>query len=438
MLPRPTLSFVLPSIHDGLKLDCRIYHPSGASVSDALGNSRRRGIIMRRWDNAAVVAHPYAPMGGCYDDPVVDVAAGTLLRLGFLVATFNFRGATSSGGRTSWTSKPEQADYISVAGFLAHYVHHLDHYSPSTEPDPSRTAEEQLKAPIFLSAGYSYGAMIVARLPSLETVLSHFESPVVGSYEADIRLRAQHLAERWNALAAEPPGSPRSSMGIRMGDGVRDRDSERIDLEERIKQGVRHLLSRSQVVSRKHQRIQSGEAGGNDPNTETEAKADQCLSRAEYLPRFRPAYLVVSPPVGVVTNLATMSFSMPSLSPSSYWSRRCGATDAAARTSSQSQSDKDEADEKLAVNPSLVIYGDQDGFLSLRKMREWTRGLLSSATSNSITTATTTTSTGGFRYIEVSGAGHFWVEDRVMYRLRDAIGTFAIELAAEGELSLVY
>ncbi len=44
------------------------------------------------WEKkAAIVAHPYAPLGGCYDDPVVDVVASTILKAGFIVGTFNFR-----------------------------------------------------------------------------------------------------------------------------------------------------------------------------------------------------------------------------------------------------------------------------------------------------------------------------------------------------------
>jgi hypothetical protein len=39
----------------------------------------------------AIVAHPYAPMGGCYDDPVVGRIASTMLDDGFIVGTFNFR-----------------------------------------------------------------------------------------------------------------------------------------------------------------------------------------------------------------------------------------------------------------------------------------------------------------------------------------------------------
>lgn len=84
MLPPPTLSFTIPSVHDGLDLQCRVYHPTcllPTEPSHVTGWRKR----------AAIVAHPYAPLGGCYDDPVVDRIASTILKEGFLVGTFNFR-----------------------------------------------------------------------------------------------------------------------------------------------------------------------------------------------------------------------------------------------------------------------------------------------------------------------------------------------------------
>jgi len=82
MLPEPTLSFTLPSIHDKTTLECRIYHPLSLTPSPRAPTWRRHAVLF---------AHPYAPLGGCYDDPVVGVVAGVLLKAGFLVATFNFR-----------------------------------------------------------------------------------------------------------------------------------------------------------------------------------------------------------------------------------------------------------------------------------------------------------------------------------------------------------
>ena len=37
------------------------------------------------------MAHPYAPMGGSYDDRVVGIVVEEFLALGFVVGTFNFR-----------------------------------------------------------------------------------------------------------------------------------------------------------------------------------------------------------------------------------------------------------------------------------------------------------------------------------------------------------
>lgn len=84
MLPPPTLSFTIPSIQDDTVLQCRVYHPSclaPASVSQITDWKKK----------AAIVAHPYAPLGGCYDDPVVNAIAATILKQGWVVATFNFR-----------------------------------------------------------------------------------------------------------------------------------------------------------------------------------------------------------------------------------------------------------------------------------------------------------------------------------------------------------
>jgi len=79
-MAEPAYSFTIPSLKDDIKLDCRVYRP------------RTLGDISREV-KAAVVAHPYAPLGGCYDDPVVASMTETLLQQGYVVGTFNFRYA---------------------------------------------------------------------------------------------------------------------------------------------------------------------------------------------------------------------------------------------------------------------------------------------------------------------------------------------------------
>jgi len=82
-LPEPTLSFTIPSIHDDTTIDARIYHPAD-TLTDPFGHEQngKRG---------AIIAHPYAPLGGSYDDPVVGIVASQVLKEGFVVCTFNFR-----------------------------------------------------------------------------------------------------------------------------------------------------------------------------------------------------------------------------------------------------------------------------------------------------------------------------------------------------------
>jgi hypothetical protein len=79
-LPKPGYSFTIPSVHDDITLDCRLYHPKQHIESDPLHATK-----------AAIIAHPYAPLGGCYDDPVVAGMGKAFLDAGYIVGTFNFR-----------------------------------------------------------------------------------------------------------------------------------------------------------------------------------------------------------------------------------------------------------------------------------------------------------------------------------------------------------
>ncbi|KAB2574192.1 hypothetical protein BFW01_g5645 [Lasiodiplodia theobromae] len=121
---RPAYSFTIPSLHndsnaagEGVQLECRVYHPPGyvaglmAMRSDAKAEgereeedddgdddrmvmSGRRGSVrksMEKKKKAAIIAHPYAPLGGSYDDPVVGNAGAEMLALGWVVGTFCFR-----------------------------------------------------------------------------------------------------------------------------------------------------------------------------------------------------------------------------------------------------------------------------------------------------------------------------------------------------------
>ncbi|KAL7939296.1 Alpha/Beta hydrolase protein [Trichoderma chlorosporum] len=248
MLPEPSFTLTIPSIHDGTALECRVYHP--ASFSVGARNIQHGEAPWKR--HAAVFAHPYAPMGGNFDDGLVDIVASQLLRKGYLLGTFNFRGAGRSAGRTSWTAKPERDDYISFVGFMAYYVHRLMS-SGVAEQQPASISRH----PVLLMAGYSYGAMITTQLPPLKELLERFATPDSGSNAAQIRLRAESWAEKQKRALHEAHDATTSS-------------------QEKT------------------------------PGT-TAVPANGRLSPINGFDIPRPAYLLVSPLQGLVTHLATMS-----------------------------------------------------------------------------------------------------------------------------------
>ncbi|TPX07538.1 uncharacterized protein E0L32_002141 [Thyridium curvatum] len=480
MLPStPTLSFTIPSLHDGITLDCRVFHPRSLTISGSSSSSSSRSPGSWR-KNVAIVAHPYAPLGGSQDDPVVDLVAGTLLKTGFVVGTFNFRGARGSAGRTSWTAKAERADYASFAGFLFHYAHFLDpfprdltHDRPTspTGPPPSPAAipttptipQTSKEPPVLLFAGYSYGAMVTSQLPALHPILEPFAGPLTGTPAAEIRLRAQHLAESQNAAihaavraARSRSHASRNSLGVRVGgdedllhvrkshDGGGGRRSFSLeDAEDRIRKGVAELVARTRPKHGHHARSLSwrsrhrhgGSAGDSsskassasveDIPEEAAGEGSEAKDSEHHLPAIpdlyapRVAYLMVSPPVGMMTNLATMSFSLPFLrSHSHHKDRRAPGHEGHDSDKSLSDPDTDvDPDRKLVRNPSMVIYGDADKFLTAKKMRAWCKQLSEAEKGRS-----------QFRSHEVSTAGHFWTEGKTLYVLRDAVDAFAKEL----------
>ncbi|KAK3319743.1 Alpha/Beta hydrolase protein [Cercophora scortea] len=456
-LPQPALTFTLPSLHDGLTLDCRVYHPQSLVASPRSPPWRK---------HAAVIAHPYAPLGGSYDDPIVDIVASTLLRTGLLVATFNFRGAHGSAGRTSWTAKAERDDYMSVVGFVFHYVHYLDpfrpsllahiatsyegHLSPPTSPGPlgrtlsdlpSPSPPQTDEVPILLLGGYSYGSMITCHLPTIGTILAPFNTPTYGSSAAEIRLRAQHLAEKENIVLASARAaavdrqsgrSHRKGIGMRIGGDEENRashDSKRsfsLDPEDRIRKGVAELVQKaknrrkSRHINGEHVSPNGAVTPNNQENNTHAEPAHDCLLPVPNTTTPRMVYILVSPLQGMITNFATMSLSVST--PKLSWKAWTRPPSKSGKAHLQPE-DPDihpekplaEAEDKLVHNPTLAVYGDRDGFVAARKLRDWASRLERVPGSQ-------------FRAHEVSGAGHFWTQGKAAYIMRDAIKAFVEDI----------
>lgn len=422
MPPRLALSVTIPSIHDDATLECRIHHPPSLDANPRAPPWRK---------HAAIVAHPYAPLGGCFDDEVVRTVSAVLLRQGFLVGTFNFRGAGKSSGRTSWTSKPEMTDYMSFAGFVYHYVHYLDPFKPPFEATRDAAPTD---GPVLLMCGYSYGAMITTLLPPFDSVLEYFATPKSASAAADIRLRAQHLAEKQNLILAgarsalvESPTSPRrAAVGMRVGgdeDKRRSQDHGRrsfsIDAEDRIRKGVADLLQKTK--SHHHHRRKKSDI----PAVQEEGAGDPGDKDSENLPPVQGlvpptvAYLLISPPIGWATNLMTLNLGWPASyllakRPKSPRTKERGETNVPLEDAGMAIEDERQ---KMLDNPTLAIYGNSDSFVAVKRFREWASRLQSAPGSR-------------FRAHEIS-TGHLYVEGRAMQRLTRAVEAFAGELLTQ-------
>ncbi|KAK5993025.1 hypothetical protein PT974_06451 [Cladobotryum mycophilum] len=418
MLPDPTLTLTIPSLHDGTVLDCRIYHPASLAARPHTPPWQR---------HTAVFAHPYATMGGCYDDPIVDFIGDQLLRKGYLLGTFNFRGAGRSAGRTSWTARPERDDYISFLGFMVYYTHHLNPFGPHTHaslnPHTALSTNQALPEdssqhqPVLMMGGYSYGAMITSRLPPLVDILEPFTSPASGSAASQIRLRATSLAEQQNVvlssartLLGHHRNTSGSKHGIRIGGdegGGRSprrshEGSERrsfSDAEEKLRRGVNEVLAKTKVgrlINKLPDKAVIQSEKHIDP------PADGKLPPLEYLIIPKPAYLLVSPLHGIATHLTTMS-----LIPSALLRFKAKTPE------------EEAAEAKLVQNHTLAVYGDKDAFMSVGTLRSWTERL-------------TTQEGSQFQGHEIKSAGHFWFEEGVLYSLVDSVNEFASKLLETG------
>lgn len=390
---------------------------------------------------------------------------------------------------------------MSMAGFMVYYAHYLD-LSGTTDPSPPQSASTDSLAPrslsdwdgprhieherpYFVSAGYSYGAMITCQLPPLEHILSQFPEAAVGSAAADVRLRAQHLAEQqssWLADARSSPAlSPRKHAGVRVGgdEDTQGRSHEAHQhfhgwghrhshshsrsphTEAKLKNGVNELLARTRSPRRQgfmrhissgsmsslrssmsSHKLRSKSRSREDVNSSQDSNIHQdTLKSVRNLIKVRPAYLLVSPPQGIVNQLITLSFSpfsavlsksksyLPFRSEDSKPSKPLPVHDDAASPPSSAPAppspseadlqDETAAEAKLAANPTLAVFGTKDGFTSVAKYRDW------AARSETVEGTM-------FRAVEVDGAGHFYVEEGVAMVLRDAVADFASDLLTTG------
>lgn len=74
----------------------------------------------------------------------------------------------------------------------------------------------------------------------------------------------------------------------------------------------------------------------------------------------------------------------------------------------------------LVQNPTFVIYGNGDFFISAKRLRKWCASLKEQE------------AVVDFRSKEVEGAGHFWTEEGVEKILRESVGEWVEKVFVKG------
>lgn len=402
----PVYCFTIPSVSDGTPLDCRIYHP--VSLQDAQSTQQRTS-------KAALIAHPYAPLGGSMDDAVVTTIVDQLLNLDFVVGSFNFRyrlllvtcycdpmlmwnrGAADSHGSTSWSGKAERDDYISVAGHLVFYINQLQTSQmviDNTAYPPGHMQSIPSEPITLVLGGYSYGSLIVTHLPPMPDILASFSKS--SKWVSEILIRAKELALQTNTSLSEirgrmPNTAPARRQHKRQSSsqhsiiyGGNDEPSPADRHIDPLHKAVEMQTRFKHAIHRNHRSTSSIKSA--PPSEKPEDIAEPTL----VLPHVSTHYLLISPLLPPLSSF--LSFSTMSLS---FWRHH------------------DHNPQTLLRHPTLVIFGTKDIFTSSTKLDTWCKKME--------TLSGEAKGQSSFRWRRVEGAGHFWRERGVETELRESI-----------------
>ena len=256
---------------------------------------------------------------------------------------------------------------------------------------------------ILILGGYSYGSLVVGNLPSTETILSLFATVSKGTAEAEIRLRAMHLSNQWNAEAQQHSrrgrrsaqstlrASPHSAV---FGGEESEPGTRRASRESRRSMDI---VRRSMDRSRTKLGIRRSSSGFESPPSEVKVGQIDLDPPSTH-------YLLISPLLPPVSMFATM-FSKAG----GFRNEGVHQTNSATTTAASC------AEDKFQKHPTLAIYGDKDLFTSHKKLRKWAERLMAHGDSR-------------FTCREIKGAGHFWHEEGVDGQLRGCIRGWVVDI----------
>lgn len=315
------------------------------------------------------------------------------------------RGAGSSKGRTSWTGKPELDDYISFAGFMIHYLHHLkspDQHKgeltgnatssplttiPSSVPAPivhtSSKTSTLGPSPSLLLGGYSYGSIIAKHLPPTSDIIMSFQTAIEGSAEGEIKMRARSMArqmsEQWEEErrpAQRTRQKPRNRSDTLQAPPVTMGGEETPVEVRRSSREIRRSMDRPRSVDIPRKLLRR--VSGQKHSLEKEGSHAECGEDCEISPP-STCYLLVSPLLPPVSTSLAISLGQ------TFWKA----------------SDHSTA-ENISRHPTLAVTGGEDMFTASKSLRKWSQKY---------------GATGDFTFEEVKEAGHFWREPGVDEKL---------------------
>jgi hypothetical protein len=305
----------------------------------------------------------------------VGLVASQFLKHGYVVMTFNFRGAGESAGRTSWTGKAEIEDYATVAAFFVEFLSHLN-----AEFKTQKSEDSSIK---IVLAGYSYGSLITSRLPDVPTMLKPLTSSLPSKETTEIINRAAALASQVNEdIAAAHQQAHRHNIGDEASRESFDHTLAAGCADESVNhdRGQHHGIRRSMdSVSKRLGKRFSRQSQVSKSSEDLKEPPD----RTAPIPTIIPSFLLISPLLPPISSLTSLHIPFFSSSPSADTPN-------------------------VKRNPSFVVFGGHDVFTSAKKLRTWCSEL---AAVNQ-----------KFRWVEISEAGHFWHEHGVSKTLASALG----------------
>ncbi|KAI8914788.1 Alpha/Beta hydrolase protein, partial [Powellomyces hirtus] len=123
---------------DKVELETRLYRGAG------------------RKQTCVILTHPYGPLGGNFENNVVQALFDNFASQGFMTVRFNFRGAGRSTGRTSFKGAGEADDVLSIC----RYVRGRPEIAPTH----------------IILCGYSYGSVAAGAITRQVSELAGFIS----------------------------------------------------------------------------------------------------------------------------------------------------------------------------------------------------------------------------------------------------------------------